>query len=125
MMPLPIRHAHRFCVEKWEDIVDALSEEELDLFNELLAKVRESKSVHRQYVVISNKHPELYEEVWGMKLAQVQKDVMERHAGFRVPARAFRVREVAYQVEATEVPSTDEALDVIADNQAFTDLLYR
>jgi uncharacterized protein with von Willebrand factor type A (vWA) domain len=124
-MPLPIRHNHRFCVEKWEDVVDALSEEELDLFNELLAKVRDSKSTQRQYVVISNKHPELFEEVWGMKLAQVQKDIMERRAGFRVPARAFRVREVVYQVEEAEAPSMDEALDVISDNQAFTDLLYR
>lgn len=124
-MPLPIRHAHRFCVEKWEDVVDALSEEELDLFNELLAKVRDSKSTQRQYVVISNKHPELFEEVWGMKLAQVQKDIMERRASFRVPARAFRVSEVVYQVEEAEAPSMDEALDVISDNQAFTDLLYR
>ena len=124
-MPLPIRHGHRFCVEKWEDVVDALSEEELDLFNELLAKVRDSKSVHRQYVVISNKHPELFEEVWGMKLAQVQKDIMERRAGFRVPASAFRVREVVYPVEEAPAPSMEEALDVVSDNQAFTDLLYR
>lgn len=124
-MPLPIRHIHRFCVEKWEDVVDALSEEELDLFNELLAKVRDSKSTQRQYVVISNKHPELFEEVWGMKLAQVQKDIMERRASFRVPASAFRVREVVYQVEEAEAPSMEEALDVVSDNQAFTDLLYR
>jgi hypothetical protein len=124
-MPVPIRHVHRFCVEKWEDIVDALSEEELDMFNGLLLKVRERKLTQRQYVVISNKHPELFEEVWGMKLAQIQKDIMERSANFRVPASAFRVREVVYQVEEAEVPSMEEALDVIADNQAFTDLLYR
>lgn len=124
-MPLPIRHAHRFCVEKWDDIVDALSEEELDMFNELLLKVREWKPAQRQYVVISNKHPELFEEVWGMKLAQVQKDIMERRASFRVPASAFRAREVVYQVEEAEVPNIEEALDVVSDNQAFTDLLYR
>ena len=142
-MPLPIRHANRFCVEKWEDIVDALSEEELDLFNELLAKVRESKPVHRQYIVISNKHPELFEEVWGMKLASIQRAIREREEVANQRVVAHLVREQPREARANPAPPppphpwtvvngtvraySDEAtmLDVIEDNQAFTDLLYQ
>lgn len=140
-MPLPARHQNRFLVLKWDDIEMNLTEHELDLFHELLSEIR-SGIPERQYVVISDKHPQEFEEAWGMKLAYIQRAIREREEVINQRVVAHLVREQPREVRANHAPPpppprtvvngtvraySDEAtmLDVIEDNQAFTDLLYQ
>lgn len=147
-MPLPTRHQNRFLVLKWDDIEMNLTEHELDLFHELLSEIR-SGIPDRQYVVISDKHPQEFEEAWGMKLAYIQRDIREReevanqYIDGQIPwVAAHLVREQPREARANHAPPppppwtvvngtvraySDEAtmLDVVEDNQAFTDLLYQ
>ena len=140
-MPLPARHQNRFLVLKWDDIEMNLTEHELDLFHELLSEIR-SGIPERQYVVISDKHPQEFEEAWGMKLAYIQRAIREREEVINQRVVAHLVREQPREVRANHAPPpppprtvvngtvraySDEAtmLDVVEDNQAFTDLLYQ
>lgn len=140
-MPLPTRHQNRFLVLKWDDIEMNLTEHELDLFHELLSEIR-SGIPERQYVVISDKHPQEFEEAWGMKLAYIQRSIREREEVANQRVVAHLVREQPREARANHAPPppppwtvvngtvraySDEAtmLDVIEDNQAFTDLLYQ
>lgn len=140
-MPLPARHQNRFLVLKWDDIEMNLTEHELDLFHELLSEIR-SGIPDRQYVVISDKHPQEFEEAWGMKLAYIQRAIREREEVANQRVVAHLVREQPREARANHAPPppppwtvvngrvraySDEAtmLDVVEDNQAFTDLLYQ
>uniref|UniRef100_A0AAU6NTV2 Uncharacterized protein n=2 Tax=unclassified Kuravirus TaxID=1054967 RepID=A0AAU6NTV2_9CAUD len=140
-MPLPARHQNRFLVLKWDDIEMNLTEHELDLFHELLSEIR-SGIPERQYVVISDKHPQEFEEAWGMKLAYIQRAIREREEVANQRVVAHLVREQPREARANHAPPppppwtvvngtvraySDEAtmLNVVEDNQAFTDLLYQ
>ncbi|QZI80550.1 hypothetical protein PQC55_gp054 [Escherichia phage vB_EcoP-CHD5UKE1] len=140
-MPLPARHQNRFLVLKWDDIEMNLTEHELDLFHELLSEIRSGIS-ERQYVVISDKHPQEFEEAWGMKLAYIQRAIREREEVANQRVVAHLVREQPREARANHTPPppppwtvvngtvraySDEAtmLNVVEDNQAFTDLLYQ
>lgn len=140
-MPLPDRHQNRFLVLKWDDIEMNLTEHELDLFHELLSEIR-SGIPERQYVVISDKHPQEFEEAWGMKLAYIQRAIREREEVANQRVVAHLVREQPREARANHTPPppppwtvvngtvraySDEAtmLNVVEDNQAFTDLLYQ
>lgn len=140
-MPLPARHQNRFLVLKWDDIEMNLTEHELDLFHELLSEIR-SGIPDRQYVVISDKHPQEFEEAWGMKLAYIQRAIREREEVANQRVVAHLVREQPREARANHAPPppppwtvvngtvraySDGAtmLDVVEDNQAFTDLLYQ
>lgn len=140
-MPLPARHQNRFLVLKWDDIEESLTEHELDLFHELLSDIR-AGNPERQYVVISDKHPQEFEEAWGMKLAYIQRSIREREEVANQRVVAHLVREQPREARANHAPPPPtprivvngavraysyEAtiLDVIEDNQAFTDLLYQ
>ncbi|QIN95728.1 hypothetical protein PQC56_gp060 [Escherichia phage MN03] len=140
-MPLPARYPNRFLVLKWDDIEMNLTEHELDLFHELLSEIR-SGIPERQYVVISDKHPQEFEEAWGMKLAYIQRAIREREEVANQRVVAHLVREQPREARANHAPPppppwtvvngtvraySDEAtmLNVVEDNQAFTDLLYQ
>lgn len=140
-MPLPARHQNRFLVLKWDDIEMNLTEHELDLFHELLSEIR-SGIPERQYVVISDKHPQEFEEAWGMKLAYIQRAIREREEVINQRVVAHLVREQPREARANHAPPpppprtvvngtvraySDEAtmLNVVEDNQAFTDLIYQ
>lgn len=140
-MPLPARHQNRFLVLKWDDVEMNLTEHELDLFHELLSEIR-SGIPERQYVVISDKHPQEFEEAWGMKLAYIQRAIREREEVINQRVVAHLVREQPREARASYAPPpppprtvvngtvraySNEAtmLDVVEDNQAFTDLLYQ
>lgn len=137
-MPLPARHQNRFLVLKWDDIEMNLTEHELDLFHELLSEIR-SGIPERQYVVISDKHPQEFEEAWGMKLAYIQRAIREREEVANQRVVAHLVREQPREVRSSYSASTwvqtnaamrtyavdSSSLDVVEDNQAFTDLLYQ
>lgn len=140
-MPLPARYQNRFLVLKWDDIEMNLTEHELDLFHELLSEIR-SGIPDRQYVVISDKHPQEFEEAWGMKLAYIQRAIREREEVINQRVVAHLVREQPREARANHAPPppppwtvvngtirtySDGAtmLDVVEDNQAFTDLLYQ
>lgn len=140
-MPLPARHQNRFLVLKWDDIEMNLTEHELDLFHELLSEIR-SGIPERQYVVISDKHPQEFEEAWGMKLAYIQRAIREREEVANQRVVAHLVRAQPREARANHAPPppppwtvvngtvraySDEAtmLNVVEDNQAFTDLLYQ
>lgn len=138
-MPLPTRYPNRFLVLKWDDIEMNLTEHELDLFHELLSEIR-SGIPERQYVVISDKHPQEFEEAWGMKLAYIQRAIREREEVANQRVVAHLVREQPREARANHAPPppwtvvngtvrtySDEAtmLNVVEDNQAFTDLLYQ
>lgn len=140
-MPLPARYPNRFLVLKWDDIEMNLTEHELDLFHELLSEIR-SGIPERQYVVISDKHPQEFEEAWGMKLAYIQRAIREREEVANQRVVAHLVREQPREARSNHAPPppppwtvvngrvraySDEAtmLDVVEDNQAFTDLLYQ
>lgn len=134
-MPLPARHQNRFLVLKWDDIEMNLTEHELDLFHKLLSEIR-SGIPERQYVVISDKHPQEFEEAWGMKLAYIQRAIREREevANQRVMGRLVRERPLEarssptpppWRVEGNVIRVSPNDLDAITDNQAFTDLLYQ
>lgn len=134
-MPLPTRHQNRFCVVKWDDIYNNLEEDEVEDLCNLISKARES-SVHRRYVVISDKHPQVFEEAWGMKLAYIQRDIREREEVANQGVVAHLVREQPLEVRSSPTPTpwrvegnviriSPNELDAITDNQAFTDLLYQ
>ena len=137
-MPLPTRYPNRFLVLKWDDIEMNLTEHELDLFHELLSEIR-SGIPERQYVVISDKHPQEFEEAWGMKLAYIQRAIREREEVANQRVVAHLVREQPREVRSSYSPPTwaqtnaamrsyavdSTSLDVVEDNQAFTDLLYQ
>lgn len=140
-MPLPARHQNRFLVLKWDDIEMNLTEHELDLFHELLSEIR-SGIPERQYVVISDKHPQEFEEAWGMKLAYIQRAIREREEVANQRVVAHLVREQPREARANRAPPPPTprivvngavraysyeatVLDVIEDNQAFTDLIYQ
>ena len=137
-MPLPTRYPNRFLVLKWDDIEMNLTEHELDLFHELLSEIR-SGIPERQYVVISDKHPQEFEEAWGMKLAYIQRAIREREEVANQRVVAHLVREQPREVRSSYSQSTwaqtnaamrtyavdSTSLDVVEDNQAFTDLLYQ
>ena len=112
-----------------------LTEHELDLFHELLSEIR-SGIPERQYVVISDKHPQEFEEAWGMKLAYIQRAIREREEVANQRVMAHLVREQPLEVRSSPTSSpwrvegniirvSPNDLDAIADNQAFTDLLYQ
>lgn len=134
-MPLPNRYPNRFLVLKWDDIEMNLTEHELDLFHELLSEIR-SGIPERQYVVISDKHPQEFEEAWGMKLAYIQRAIREREEIANQRVVAHLVREQPLEVRSSPTPTpwrvegniirvSPNDLDAITDNQAFTDLLYQ
>jgi hypothetical protein len=134
-MPLPTRYQNRFLVLKWDDIEMNLTEHELDLFHELLSEIR-SGIPERQYVVISDKHPQEFEEAWGMKLAYIQRAIREREEVANQRVMAHLVREQPLEVRSSPTPTpwrvegnvirvSHNDLDAITDNQAFTDLLYQ
>lgn len=134
-MPLPTRYQNRFLVLKWDDIEMNLTEHELDLFHELLSEIR-SGIPERQYVVISDKHPQEFEEAWGMKLAYIQRAIREREEVANQRVMAHLVREQPLEVRSSPTPTpwrvegnvirvSPNDLDAITDNQAFTDLLYQ
>ena len=117
-MPVPQR-LERHCVLKWDNIHDNLSIQEFRQFIELTAKINRNQPA-RNFVVVSDKYPELYEQVWGMKLAQVQRNINEQRESRR--QRAEDIPAVFYVDELTE---SYEQLDIVEDNQAFTDLIYQ
>ena len=134
-MPLPTRHQNRFCVVKWDDIYNNLEEDEVEDLCNLILKARGS-SVNRRYVVISDKHPQEFEEAWGMKLAYIQRDIREREEVANQRVMAHLVREQPLEVRSSPTPTpwrvegdvirvSPNDLDAITDNQAFTDLLYQ
>nr|DAF78555.1 MAG TPA: hypothetical protein [Caudoviricetes sp.] len=134
-MPLPTRHQNRFCVVKWDDIYNNLEEDEVEDLCNLILKARRF-SVNRRYVVISDKHPQEFEEAWGMKLAYIQRDIREREEVADQEVMAHLVREQPLEVRSSPTPTpwrvegntirvSPNDLDAIADNQAFTDLLYQ
>lgn len=134
-MPLPTRHQNRFCVVKWDDIYNNLEEDEVEDLCNLISKARGS-SVNRRYVVISDKHPQEFEEAWGMKLAYIQRDIREREEIANQEVMAHLVREqpletsssptpTPWRVEGNVIRVSPNDLDAITDNQAFTDLLYQ
>lgn len=134
-MPLPTRHQNRFCVVKWDDIYNNLEEDEVEDLCNLISKARRS-SVYRRYVVISDKHPQEFEEAWGMKLAYIQRDIQEREEVDNQEVMAHLVREQPLEVRSSPTPPpwrvegsvirvSPNDLDAITDNQAFTDLLYQ
>lgn len=134
-MPLPARHQNRFLVLKWGDIETNLTENELHLFHELLSEILSGIPV-RQYVVISDKHPQEFEEAWGMKLAYIQRAIREREEVANQEVMARPVMEQSLEVRSSYTPPpwrvegdvirvSPNDLDAITDNQAFTDLLYQ
>ena len=70
--------------------------------------------------MVSDKYPELYEQVWGMKLAQVQRNINEQRE-----SRRQRAEDIPAVFYVDELADSYEALDIVEDNQAFTDLIYQ
>lgn len=74
-MPLPQRDMHKYLVLKWTDIASNLNSDQIDNLNDIIRTVSNSPNYNsRNYVVVSDKNPELYEEVWGMKLAEIANE---------------------------------------------------
>lgn len=74
-MPLPQRDMHKYLVLKWTEIASNLNSEQIENLNDIIRTVTNSPDHNnRNYVVISDKNPELYEEVWGMKLAEIASE---------------------------------------------------
>lgn len=73
-MPYPTRPSNNYCVRKWSDVDQYLTAEERRLFIELIVKIDTSRMsrqiANRDYVVVSNKNRQMYEEVWGMVMGE-------------------------------------------------------
>lgn len=113
-MPIPRRDMDRFCVLKWSDIINNLNTEQLNQFDSLLSTVTSSPSyTRREYVVISNKNEDLYEEVWGMKLADIHNQEMARRETARNSFRDFLNRQGSSlnEVRRTSNPSDSEPVE--------------
>lgn len=76
-MPIPSRDPNRYIVFKWADIANCCSTAEIDALIRIHSKVRNSRvrlgKPTREHVVVSNKNEDLYNEVWGMVLAEVER----------------------------------------------------
>lgn len=109
-MPIPRRDMDRFCVLKWSDIINNLNTEQLNQFDSLLSTVTSSPSyTRREYVVISNKNEDLYEEVWGMKLANIHNQEMARREAARNSFRDFLNRQGSSLNESRRTSNTTDS----------------
>lgn len=78
-MPLPRRQENRYLTLKWDDIHrSAVTAPEMAVLETIIAKVAGWRGARnkpmRRFICISDKNQSLYEEVWGMKLAEVEKE---------------------------------------------------
>lgn len=93
-MPLPQRDMHKYLVFKWTDIASNLNSDQIDNLNDIIRTVVNSPNYNnRNYVVVSDKNPELYEEVWGMKLAEIAND--QRSTRDRLIAQIYGIGAMA------------------------------
>lgn len=89
-MPLPRRDMNRYCVIRWIDVGELLSPQQMRNLDEILNTIRGgSQRPAREYCVISNKDPAFYEEVWGMKLNQIQQQQEADRENHRSHMRAL------------------------------------
>ena len=89
-MPLPRRDMNRYCVIRWIDVGELLNPQQMRNLDEILNTIRGgSQRPTREYCVISNKDPALYEEVWGMKLNQIQQQQEADRENHRSRMRAL------------------------------------
>lgn len=120
-MPLPRRDMNRYCVIRWIDVGELLSPQQMRNLDEILNTIRGgSQRPAREYCVISNKDPALYEEVWGMKLNQIQQQQEADRENHRSHMRAlidsFNASNRAPQVHDEII---HEDLSVEAEDEGF------
>lgn len=86
-MPLPRRYENRYLVLKWDDLQNVLNGQDMDHLGRIMQQVTAFRQAHghpdRRYVVVSDKRPSLYEEVWGMFLADIAQGDAEQRRRWR------------------------------------------
>lgn len=120
-MPIPQRpRTPRYLVAKWDDIHHALDAREIHTLISMLTKISQNRTARnlastRQYVVVSDKNRQMYDEVWGMVLAEIEESQEANEQQAREVLRRFQERLNAFQLQqqATVDPDsgyyTDEA----------------
>lgn len=114
-MPIPQRPAPRYLVAKWDDIHHALDAREVNSLISMLTKIsrnRRSRNLAdtRQYVVVSDKNQEMYDEVWGMVLAEIEKEQAAQRAEALERIQSFRDH-IASQLQTRFEFTTDSDTD--------------
>lgn len=86
-MPIPSRDMNHYAVLRWEDVNMYCTPEQIRRLAGILASIDDGRRRRgrpsREYCVVSNKRPELYEEVWGMFLGEIHREHEESRAAFR------------------------------------------
>lgn len=118
-MPIPQRpRTPRYLVAKWDDIHQALSAREVHSLISMLTKISQSRTARnlastRQYVVVSDKNRQMYDEVWGMVLAEIEESQEAREQQAREVLNRFQERLNAFQAQqqATVDPDSGYYVD--------------
>lgn len=86
-MPVPSRDMNHYAVLRWEDVGMYCTPEQIRQLNGVLTNIANGRRRRgrppREYCVVSNKRPELYEEVWGMFLGEIHREHEDSRAAFR------------------------------------------
>ena len=104
-MPIPQRpRTPRYLVAKWDDIHQALSAREVHTLISMLTKISQNRTARnlastRQYVVVSDKNRQMYDEVWGMVLAEIEESQETREQQAREVLNRFQERLNAFQAQ--------------------------
>ena len=128
-MPIPQRpRTPRYLVAKWDDIHHALDVREIHTLISMLTKISQNRTARnlastRQYVVVSDKNRQMYDEVWGMVLADIESSQEAREREAREVLNRFNERLYAFraQQQATVEPdqmASEEAEEAEDENFA-------
>ena len=101
-----------------DDIHQALSAREVHSLIAMLTKISQSRTARnlastRQYVVVSDKNRQMYDEVWGMVLAEIEESQGAREQQAREVLNRFQERLNAFQAQqqATVDPDSGYYVD--------------
>lgn len=124
-MPIPQRpRTPRYLVAKWDDIHHALDAREVHSLISMLTKISQNRRTRnlsdtRQYVVVSDKNREMYDEVWGMVLAEIEEAHEAQREASRQAIRDLHQRFAALQ-QSQFTFTTDEAeQDTVAPDEEY------
>lgn len=112
-MPIPQRpRTPRYLVAKWDDIHQALNSNEIHSLITMLTKISQNRTARnlastRQYVVVSDKNRQMYDEVWGMVLSEIETSQEAREQQAREVLNRFQERLNAFQFQAQQQVTVD------------------
>ena len=120
-MPIPQRpRTPRYLVAKWDDIHHALDAREVHALISMLTKISQNRTARnlastRQYVVVSDKNRQMYDEVWGMVLAEIEESQEAHEQQALEVIRRFRERMNVFQTQQQATVDSEQMISGYTD----------